>query len=219
MEFKKKLALGFCACLCAVGICLAIDETREPSLKYVLTIDGKPHELTLDTPLQIEGKFENPKIVLTAWSTRSFNYGGIAFDYPASCTWEADLDGNKTWTLSGNDYAIMIFVIPAPFSPESYAEGISQQFGKGNVVITDKTCQLGKKSYKGKKITVSVAGQTIIHESYSLSTKNGSRMLVLQDSPPEGKTSSQEGEKALRLLASTFVDTMAADEADTTDNK
>jgi hypothetical protein len=47
-------------------------------------------------------------------------------------------------------------------------------------------------------------------EIYSLPAEDGSRFLVLQDSPPKNGPVSTEGERTIGMLAATFKDTAAA---------
>jgi hypothetical protein len=190
------------------GVCSAADDSQQPPLKYTLVIDGQQHALVLEQPLQIQGSFKNPTIALEASSVRTFTYGGISFQYPAAFSWEAEIEaGNeKTWTLSGNDFTIMYFIQPQPNSADAYAQAMAKQFGKGTTRIGDTERTLGGRKYPGKLLFVKLAGTALTLEVYALPAKTGSRLLVLQDSPPDNQAVSNEGEKALAMLAKTFQD-------------
>ena len=203
------------------GLCFAQDESREPSLKYTLEIDGKQHELVLDKPVVIRGAYNNPEVVLNASSTRQFTYGDVTFQYPASFSWEVDIGGNdeKTWTLSGNDFKIMYFILPDVLSVDAYALAMAKQFGKESTRISDTERMLGSQELKGKLLSVKLAGISLNLEVYALPAKSGSRLLVLQDSPPDERAISKEGEKALGLLSTSFKDTKMSNKQDAGDGK
>jgi hypothetical protein len=199
-------------CFLMSGVCFAVDEKREPPLKYTLNINGKIHEINLDTPLQLQGVYQNPRIVLTASSIREFQYGGVKFQYPAAFTWEAEIEGasSRIWTLSGNDFKIMYFVQGVALSAELYLEAFVKKFGKDKTRVSETERKFGDRSYKGKLLYINLAGVNMIMEIYMLPAKTGSRLFVLQDSPPDGRVLSVEGEKTIAMLAATFKDTMTS---------
>jgi len=192
----------------ASSVCFAADDSQEPSLKYTLEINGKKHEVTLDKSIQLHGTYKNPEVVLKASPTRQFTFGHIEFLYPAWFTWEAKLNGpnDKNWSFSGNDFKIMYFVQPHTLSLESYVDAMVKQFGKEKTRISDMERMLGGRKYKGRLIFVKLAGVALNLEVYTLPAKTGSRLLVLQDSPPDNRAVSEEGEKVLDMLSRTFKD-------------
>ncbi len=212
---------GLLVCISLVGICLAVDEGKEPPLICTLTIDGKTHELIPGTPLQLRGTYKNPTILLNTSPTRKFSCGGVEFLYPAAFGWEADITGpnDRSWTLSGNDFTIMYFVSSGALTAESQAEGMAEQFGKANTRISDTQRKLGERSFKGKQVLAKLVGATLTQEIYVLPAKKGSRLLVLQDSPPDDKPRSAEAKKVLAMLETTFKLTAMPNKAKATDGK
>jgi len=196
----------------ASALCFAEDESQEPSLTYTLDINGEQHEILLDQAFQIQGTFTDPQIVLMASPVRHFTYGGLAFQYPASFTWEAGIeaDNDKQWTLSGNDFKIMYFILPDVLSAESFAQSMVNQFGIGNTQIGETERMLGDHSYQGKSLIVTFVGTRLNMEIFSMPAENGSRLLIFQDSPPDNGAVSEEGAKALDLLSKSYKDTMAS---------
>lgn len=185
----------------------AVDETREPSLKLTLLIGDRSVPLELDKPQKLEGEFRNPVVRVKAAPTRTFSYGGIAFDYPSSFTWEADIEGPnyRNWTMSGNDSKIMYFVLQAPFTPQLYAEGVAEEFGEGNSKITPIRREFGGRRFEGQRVTANIAGSKIIQDALAIPAPNGQwRLLVLQDVAPEVTPKLTEPRSVLRLLTETF---------------
>ena len=203
------------------GLCFGAYESHEPPLKYTLEINGQPHELILDMPVEIRGAYKDPKVVLTGSSIRQFTYGDVAFQYPASFSWEAEIEGHneRTWTLSGNDFKIMYFILPAAVSVDAYAEAMANQFGEERTRVSDTERTLGVQKYKGKLLFVKLAGVTLNLEVYALRATSGSRLLVFQDTPPDDRAISKEGERTLALLSTSFKETTTANKPDAGEGK
>ncbi len=193
-------------CISLVGVCLAVDEGKEPPLICTLTIDGKTHELVPGKPLQLRGTYKNPTVLLETSPTRKFEYGGVEFLYPAAFGWDANIMGpaDRIWTLEGNNFVIIVLVSSGALTAESQAEDMAEQFRKAKPRISDTQRKIGGRSFKGKKLFVKFAGANLTQEIYALPAKTGSRILVLQDCPPDDKPRSAEAEKTLAMLARTF---------------
>lgn len=211
---KSLLALLF---LIGFGcLCFAADESQEPPLIYTLEIDGQQHELLLDKPITITGAHNNPEVKLRASSTRQFTYGNVAFQYPASFTWEAEIvdENSKSWVLSGNDFKLMYFILPYEITVEEYAQSLANQFGEKKIRISETERTLGSQKLKGRLLFVRIAGVTLNLEVYEFQSNKGTRLLVLQDSPPDNSAISKEGETALHLLSTSFEDTTTSEKQD-----
>lgn len=195
------------------SVCFAADESQEPPVKYTLELSGQKQELILDTPVTVSGTFNNPKLLLKAAVTRQFACGDVTFQYPASYTWEASINGpnKKTWTLSGNDFKIMVFVVEAPIEPGEYLRGLAQQVHSPGAPITDIERELGGRKFQGKRSVLKIGSVDFVFEVYILPYESGSRMLVLQDSPAQGRASSSDGERSIALLLDSFRDTAIGD--------
>jgi hypothetical protein len=196
-------------------VCLALDEEREPALKYSLEINGQRHEILLDTPTELKGAFENPKVTLTASPTREFSFGAVKFEYPANFTWEANLKTPdlKFWIMSGNDFKIMYFIHDEGYTLETHVESMIEQFGKTNTVVTESQRKLGGRIYKGRNLRLTIANTKINQEVYVFAAKGMTRLIILQDSAEEAN-GSDEGRKTMELLSRTFVDTSTAKAAE-----
>lgn len=189
-------------------LAFAADEGQEPSVQYQLLVNGTPHTIELNRASTLSGMFNNPEVQLQASANRTFTYGGVSFDYPAYFSWEANISNpaKKSWTLSGNDFKIIYTLMPNNLSASDFAQSMATKFGKQNTRISDKDRTLGANRLKGKQLNVQISGVTIVLEIFTLPSKSGTRLLVLQDSP--AKTAySKEAENALGLLNSSFVDT------------
>ncbi len=193
----------------AAGIEGVANDSQELPLKYSLEIDGQQHEVVLDKPILIQGTYNDPKVLLRVSPIRQFAYGDIAFQYPAHYIWEAEVEASneKTWTLSGNDFTIMYFILPDALSVREYAQNLAKRFGEGSTRISETEITLGGHRYRGKLLFVKLVGTTLSTEVYALPARTGSRLFVLQDSPPDNRAISKEGEKTFALLSKSFRDT------------
>jgi hypothetical protein len=202
--------------VCVATVCFAVDESQEPPLSYTLTIDGRNYQITLDQPLLLEGNYKNPKLTLAASPLRRFPFGGVEFHYPAKFSWEAEIESAKfkQWILSGNDFKIMYFVQSDIVTLDSYVDAMVRQFGKEKTRISNTERVLGRQLYTGKLLFVKIAGTSINFEIFTLPSKEGSRLLVLQDSPPDNRALSVEGDMTLKMLTETFKDTLAPNKPD-----
>ncbi|MCP4395992.1 MAG: hypothetical protein GY801_01600 [bacterium] len=180
----------------------AIEETIEPTLKYVISINGKEYDLELEKELIINGMFNNPKVILKANTTRHFTYGGIEFIYPAYFTWEAEIEGerDKNWTLSGNDAKIMYFVLPKKVTLDAFVESIVTEFGENPCKIKGITHKFQGKTYTGKQIAVTIGSVHLIIDTLLIPSSENFRFLLLQDSLGDDKKSSEEYASILQLL-------------------
>ncbi|MCB1049247.1 MAG: hypothetical protein KDC71_01520 [Acidobacteria bacterium] len=185
------------------------DDGLEPPLQFVLQVDGQNHPIVVGEPSQIKGTFSNPTILLKAASLRHFPYGGVEFDYPANFSWEAEIDGSdRTWTLSGNDFKIIYFVMSEALTLDEYVEAIREQFGDDKIQVTFKERAMGSLTVKGQRLKATLAGIPFFMEVYLLPTQKGTRLLVFQDFPGEGTQSSPEGDKTFKMFSASFKNTL-----------
>lgn len=198
--------------LCCAPFALAADDRQEPPISYTLTIDGQAHVVPEGVPTRLTGTFKDPMVALKPAATRTFAYGGVRFEYPATFNWEAEIEGplEKTWTLSGNDFIIIYFIVPKKVTLDVLAQGMVKQFGAENTRIAKAQRQLGGKLYHGRRLAVTLAGTVQTMEIYSLPLHpKGMRTLMFQDTQPDNAKQSKEGTEALALFARSFSDSMS----------
>lgn len=191
------------------GLSFAADESQQPALQYTLELNGQAHGLVLDKPVKLPGDYKNPSVVLKASETRQFTYGNVSFEYPASYTWEAEIesDDEKTWTLSGTDFTFIYFTMPVELSIDSFVKSYGENFDKESTQVSDSVREFGGQKYQGKLLITKVASTNTSTEVYSLAGKSGkTRLILLQDTPSEGKKNSKDGERFLAMFAKSFRD-------------
>lgn len=202
----RKMCLGMLVCLAVLSPVRA-DETKEPPLKLTLKINGESYPLEYGQDIQLRGEFKNPKVSVHASKTRTFEYGGISFDYPANLNWEADVENAlyKSWTLSGSESMLMYFVIGAEGTYDEFVRDIVKQYGQAKTEVKPVTRKLGSQSLKGRRLVVEFAGYQLVQDVLSVPAPSGqTRLFVLQDVVPERTPDLEEPKLIFDLLKATF---------------
>jgi hypothetical protein len=84
-------------------------QTAEPPQRFTLLVNGQPQIVRTDQEFSLNVTGET-KLKLTVDPNRSFEYGGLQFDYPSSFAFEAEiLSDSATWSLDGSTVVLMIF--------------------------------------------------------------------------------------------------------------
>lgn len=186
------------------------DESKEPPLEFVVNVGGKAITITEGKPASLEGMFTNPKISVTPQPFRVFPYQGIAFKYPRSFTFEADLatPDYKNWTLSGNDLRIMYFVLKGEVTPDDFASNMMDELGRKNCKITNAKAKitLGKQTLSGTTFHATVASHKMAIDTYRVPSPGATtKLLVFQDGLDEQGNRSDEGKQAIKEIESSFT--------------
>ena len=180
------------------------DESKEPPLKYALRIGDKSIPITEGKTARVDGTFSNPEVTLTAQPHRVFPYRGISFKYPRAFTFEADLDDAdyKNWTLSGNDFKIMYFVLNGRLTTGAFANNMVDQFGRENCEVQKALpLKFGNKKLSGTTLNATVVGNKMVTDIYRIpSTGAQTKLLVLQDNLDDSGNRSIEGKSTLQLI-------------------
>jgi hypothetical protein len=186
-----------------------VSESQEPPLRFNLKLGERTVVITEGETTQLRGKFEDPKVTLVVDPHRVFDFQGVSFQYPRSFGFEADLadPSAKSWTLSGNDFKIMLMVIQGSTTASEYADNLVAEFGEDNCRITDAQAKLrlGSVDLSGSTLRVNLAGHSMTMEVYLVdSTASAAKLLVFQDSLDEYGNRSNERKEALQVMASSF---------------
>ncbi|MBX3413225.1 MAG: hypothetical protein KF708_11095 [Pirellulales bacterium] len=187
----------------------AQDETIEPGLTFSLTLGDKTVPIVEGKPVQVSGKFSDPKVTLNIDPHRVFDLRGARFDYPRHFTWEADLtDPNvAVWTLSGTTFKIMFFAFQGDTSAESVVESLEENFTGQGAEVAKKPCKLTLegKAIAGTQLDLTLVGNKLIDQVYGLPGGDGvSRLVIFQDTPNENGQPSAEAVETLKRFSESF---------------
>lgn len=179
----------------------ATDETREPSARYRVEMDGKTYAVNEGESLKLTGTFNNPTVTIYDEPYREFSYGGVSFLYPRSFSFEAELKrpGHKNWTLSGKEFKIIYFLFSTNVTADHFADNLADRFGKQNCKTSRITFELTGQKIEGTRLEVALGGKLTM-DIYRLPSGGQTKLLVFQDIPDNSGQPSQEGRDALSLL-------------------
>jgi len=202
--------LPFLAIGCDSGTSQAVDESKEPALKYDVKLGETIVTISEGETVQLDGTFANPNISITPHSHRVFPYQGLTFKYPRSFTFEADLEESdaKHWTLSGNDFKIMYFVLDGSVTTSDFANNMIDQVGRGNATIVNANASisLGTQRFSGTSLRVAVATHQIATDIYRIPSRGTkTKLLVFQDSLDDSGNRSKEYNETINDIASSFT--------------
>lgn len=201
------LGLSLALLLATTSTVRAADENREPALKYRCEVGGRVFTLAEGEPLKLAGVGADPTITIRPEPFREFPYGDVKFRYPSHFTFEADTADadTKHWTLSGNDFKIMYFVIQDDVSDAQYVGAMVGQFGEDNCTQSETSITLNKQQYAGTRLKVTIAGNAMTMDVFRIGSGKQTRLLVLQDNPDDDGKPSAEGRATLAALEKSFV--------------
>jgi len=185
----------------------AVDEKAEPVRTYTATVAGKSYDLHLDEPLKLPGTFTNPEIKITASPTRTFPYDGISFAYAAGFNWSADLSDPdiKIWSLNGDDLVIEVFAFSSKVEPSAVVDGMVAKFHTEKSTVQEITHKFNGQDLKGYRIPVKLVDTRLIVDIYDVSSKSATKLLILQDTPPDNADQSKEKAAILDYLNKTLT--------------
>ena len=202
---KSSLTTLLC-CLFALSALVAQNSGGESAPTFTLTIDGKEYTVTEGQSLQLEGTFNNPEVSIAQAKHMTFNQRSLAFHYPRHFAFEYEESmGLDMWTLDGNNFVIMYFVLAGPAGVDDLVEGMVSQFGKENCKISKTTKTLGDRKLPGKRILVELIGQKLHLDILSIdSQQTPSRFLIFHDSLDDDGEASQESAETMDMIDKTI---------------
>lgn len=153
-----------------------------------------------------QGIAKDSETIISVYDWKLFPHNNIAFEYPRTYSFEADLTTTSNiWTLSGNDFKIMIISLKKSISVKEYVDGMVSQFGLSNCSTKKITKQINSYDLDGMSLLVSLTGVNLEMEIFEVVDTNGkSSLLVFQDSLTDEKDNSKESKKTMRKIDQTF---------------
>ncbi len=189
------------------GFVLAQSTSEEPPERFVLHVEGEKVAVELGRPFEIRVGERQVSMTLTAMPTRRFEKAGVAFEYPRDFSYEFENAGEASiWTLGGEDVAVTLQKYHPPGTSGSYAavfvEGLLEAYGTGaKKTVTRRT--LGGVLLKGYFVEATTSG-TLLRQEVLAIPGTPARLLILDDFPEDGGSSSAEYRKVLRYLHGSF---------------
>jgi hypothetical protein len=190
------------------GTCDEPASGSPPPVVYTLEINGQVHQIRADEPLKLTGSFTDPVVTLRVASTRTLSHAGVQFDYPANFTFESETEDPdfQSWTVSGNDVTVMVFLSQGELTPQALAQSTAEALKVTDYQMKPAQLKLGSQELSGTSIRMSLGEVAILQQVLQLPPQGTrSRLLVIQDtlSGPDSRPS-PEATHVLEVLRSTF---------------
>ena len=177
-------------------------DPKRPIMKLDVVIDGKQFLLDDGDTL----KYDSKSIVVRTSKYMTFDNEALTFDFPKhfSCDFEQD-EAYKNWTLDGNDFVIMYFVLDVQVGIDVFIKEMVDKFGKKNCTLSDRRTRLGNVDLTGKRINISLVGVKLTYDLFDVKVNDGkTHYLAFQDTKGDDGSESAEGLETLDVLNKTL---------------
>lgn len=177
-------------------------DPKRPAMKLEVIIDGKQFSIDDGDTIRHDSK----SIIVRTSKYMTFDNEALTFDFPKhfSCDFE-QAEAYKNWTLDGNDFVIMYFVLDVQVGMEVFVKEMVDKFGKKNCILSDRRTRIGNVDLTGKRININLVGVKLTYDIFDLKTNDGrTHYLAFQDTKEDDGSESQEGLETLDVLNKTL---------------
>lgn len=191
----------------------ATTRPTEPPQEFTLEVDGKPVAIEAGTPLTARVGDKDVTLKLTPKPDRLLKLPGVSFRYPTQHGFEHDAEDETVlqWTLDGNSNTIIITRAAVKSDPAELVkdtlDSIASQFNKRDIKRGKGELSLGGKKHTSTKLQVTVIGHKIAYEAVGFNVDDSTYVIILQDTPNDDGTTSDETQQVMDLLDKTFKTT------------
>lgn len=194
------------------GLALAGDDdaSSKERLGLIVEIGDQRIETFAGETFTVEIAGTTVPVRITPKATKQFQNAGVSFEYPRAFSMELDKSnpGVRIWTLDGNDVVLMVqeYLVDGglPSQAGEVAKYMVQAYGPENAKRKTVSIELGGKKLAGHRIEARIAGQRLTQELFDLPSKGRPRVLLVQDSPKDDGSPSDEMRRTRELLTRTF---------------
>ena len=189
-----KITLGI---LLLASPCLTMAQDNstqdEPKAAFEVILNQKKFRVSADEELKLDSMPAKISLKIRQLPTKLFNNLSISFEYPGSMSYEFQQDyGLKFWTLSGNNLVLMVFELDTKSTLDQIVSESVKKFGKKNCTVEEIQRTLGGHTWKGQKITVTLAGTQLTQEYLDIPLNDfKTRFICMQDVIAENKHSEE----------------------------
>ncbi|MFC7772394.1 hypothetical protein [Flavobacterium sp. GCM10027622] len=183
---------------------LAKDE--EPPLIFELKSENGTEYFIENQSKKWKGLDKGTQTTISVYDWKMFPHNNIQFEYPRTYTFEADLSTtNDIWTLSGNDFKIMIIRPLVELDVKEYVNEMISQFGKANCSTKKITKKINTYRLDGMKLSATLSGIPIEIDVFEIIDKSGNKsLLVFQDALTDNNENSNESRSTMKRIEQTL---------------
>ncbi|WP_028893053.1 hypothetical protein [Tenacibaculum sp. 47A_GOM-205m] len=185
---------------------ISLSKDEEPPLIFELKSENETQYFVENQPKKWNGLTKESEATIRVYDWKLFPHNNLEFEYPRTYSFEADLSiTNDIWTLSGNDFKIMVIRPIVEMKLEEYVDEMISQFGKSNCSTKKITKKINSSELNGIKLSVTLAGIDLELDVLEVMDKSGKKsLLVFQDSLTDSKENSKESKSTMERMKQTF---------------
>lgn len=183
-----------------------LSNNEEPPLIFELISKNQTQYFIENKTKKWNGLAKDSELTIKVYDWKLFPHNNIEFEYPRTYSFEADLSvTNDIWTLSGNDFKIMVIRPIIGMNVNVYVNEMIAQFGPSNCSTKEITKKLNNTELNGIKLSVKLAGINLELDVLEVIDSNGKKsLLVFQDSLSDSKQKSKESLNTRKRIEQTF---------------
>ncbi len=185
---------------------ISLSKDEEPPLIFGISSEGKTQYFVENQTRKWNLLTKNSDITIRVYDWKLFPHNNIEFEYPRTYSFEADLSIiNDIWTLSGNDFTIMVIRPIIETEVKEYVDDMITEFGPSNCTKQEISKRINNSKLNGIKLSVNLAGIDIELDVFEIIDKNGKKsFIVFQDSLTDSKENSKESINTMKRIEQTF---------------
>ncbi|PQJ78396.1 hypothetical protein [Polaribacter porphyrae] len=185
---------------------ISLSKNEEPPLIFELKCEDETQYFVENQPKKWDRLAKNSETTISVYEWKLFPHNNILFEYPRTYSFEAELSITEDiWTLSGNNFVIMVIRPIIEMDVHSYVNDLIVQFGSENCITKDITKKLNNIELKGIKLSVVIAGIDMELDILQVIDSKGKKsLIVFQDSLTDTKEKSIESKNTLERINQTF---------------
>lgn len=183
-----------------------LSKDEEPPLIFKVKSEKGTEYFVENEPKKWKGLAKESETTIEVYDWKLFPHNNLEFEYPRTYSFEADLSiTNDIWTLSGNDFKIMVIRPIIDMDLKKYVDEMISQFGRSNCSTKSITKQINKSKLNGIKLSVTITGIDLELDVLEVIDKSGKKsFLVFQDTVSNTKENSSESKKTMERISQTF---------------
>ena len=188
----------------AIGMASEEGNKKEPALKFVLKIDNRSHNVSLDSDheLMISDKPHRVRIELNP--VRNFEKAGISFNFDAKrhFSYEALSPLVDHWSIDGDSSVIMVQNYRVKVEKADIIESFEGQYRKmkAETVRSKIKLKYDDKDVDGVRLLINMGNLKLEQQLFFFNKPSASRVLILQDTFNEDNSNTEEFVKMRKLI-------------------
>lgn len=177
---------------------------KEPTQKFILTIDNTSHEVSINTDHKIVVSGKPHKVRIEVSPTRKFNKAGLNFDFDSKrhFSYEELSPEVDHWSLDGNNTVIIIQNYKVKVENSEILDSFKEEYRKMKAKTKSTKTRLNYdgKSVTGQRLLINMGDIKLEQQVFFFNKKGETRVMILQDAPNEDNSNTKEFVEMRKLV-------------------